>query len=262
MTSIGIFDSGIGGLTVLRALKEVLPGEAFVYLGDTARLPYGSKSPETIRRYLIQNVAFLKTQGVKAIVVACNSASTALCEEDIDGMRIYGVIRPGARRAIELTRSGHVGILGTRATVISGAYVKALLALNPNLKTLQQACPLLVPLVEEGWDDDPVTRQVMERYLEEPLKAGVDTLILGCTHYPVLKHIVADIAGANIHLVDSARVMAEWVRADIESGALHRHSGPVTTKVMTTDTSEAFRWVGNRILAPFHVDDWLLADLK
>ena len=261
MTSIGIFDSGIGGLTVLRALKEALPGESFFYLGDTARLPYGSKSPETIRRYLKQNVSYLKDQGVKAIVVACNSASTALKGNVLDGMHVYGVIRPGARKAVAATRNGHVGILGTRATVASGAYVKALLEIEPDLKTFQQSCPLLVPLVEEGWDHDPVTRQVLERYLEEPLKTGIDTLILGCTHYPVLKDMVADIVGDQITLVDSAQVMAERIRADIVSGALRAHEGSVSTKISTTDTSPAFQMVGKRILAPFTVDEWHLADL-
>lgn len=260
LSAIGIFDSGIGGLTVLRALKEALPEESFIYLGDTARLPYGSKSPETIRRYLGQNIAFLKRRKIKALVVACNSASTVLAGNDWGNLPIYGVIEPGAKVANQQTRNGRIGILGTRATVTSAAYVEALLALNPHLSITQQACPLLVPLVEEGWQDDDLTRAVLARYLQAPLDAGVDTLILGCTHYPVLKAQIAEMVGPEITLVDSARAIAEILQKDLQAGriSLTTHA---RAQVWTTDANSYFREVGERILAPFTVEEWLSADL-
>lgn len=260
MPAIGIFDSGIGGLTVFRALKQALPGESFVYLGDTARLPYGSKSPETIRRYLTQNLRFLKDQHIKAVVVACNSASTVLEEGTWENMPIYGVIRPGARAALACTK-GHVGILGTRATVTSRAYVHAIHELHEDIRVDQQACPLLVPLVEEGWHGDPITRQILERYLEPLLASGVDTLVLGCTHYPVLKSMIAEIVGPTIQLVDSAEAIAAMLHDDLTQGRIPATARP-RSLVYTTDINPAFCEVGNQILAPFTVDEWCQADLK
>ncbi len=260
MPAIGIFDSGIGGLTVLRALERALPQEAFVYLGDTARLPYGSKSPETIRRYLTHNIAFLLEQNVKALVVACNTASTVLHEETWSGLPIYGVIRPGARRAVAVSR-GRIGILGTRATVSSNAYVDAIRSFDPRLETVQQACPLLVPLVEEGWQEDPVTAQVVARYLEAPLAAKVDTLILGCTHYPVLKPLIAAAAGPDVTLIDSAEAIAQLLHDDLEAGRIPRAARP-RAEVWTTDPNPYFRQVGERILAPFNVETWRQADIR
>ena len=261
MSAIGIFDSGVGGLTVLQALKNALPHESFVYLGDTARLPYGSKSPETIRRYLSQNIAFLEDFGVKALVVACNSASSVLAEDYWDGTPIYGVIQPGSRAAVNATRKGRVGVLGTHATIDSEAYVQALHYFQPDLEVVQKACPLLVPLVEEGWEEDPVTLSILERYLEEPLDAGVDTLILGCTHYPVLKKQIAKIVGPDIYLVDSARVIAEQLKTDLESGKIAAERGAGEINIWTTDAKKIFRDVGARILEPLHINQWALADL-
>jgi len=262
LPTIGIFDSGIGGLTVLRSLRARLPCESFNYLGDTARLPYGSKSPETIRRYLAQNIAFLEHQGVKALVVACNSASTVLTEDNWSGRPIYGVIEPGAKRALEKTRTGRIGILGTRATITSGAYVRALRALEPEVWTIGVACPLLVPLVEEGWIDDPVTRSVLSRYLEEPLAAGVDTLIMGCTHYPVLETMIRELAGDDIALVSSAEAIADLIQRDLRAGRLvHAEESP-RMRVWTTDIGEVFQQVGRRILEPFTIDEWQRADLQ
>lgn len=261
LSFIGIFDSGIGGLTVLKALKGQLEDESFTYLGDTARLPYGSKSPRTIRHYLEQNIRFLEGPGVKALVVACNSASSVLNEDYWDGIPIYGVIKPGSTAALRVTRNGHIGVLGTRATVESGAYVTALREMDPKIKITQQACPLLVPLVEEGWVKDSVTNQVLERYLKEPLNAGVDTLILGCTHYPVLKDSIAAIVGPDIKLVDSAEVITEQLGADLLSGKISPERGPGTTHIWTTDTNHAFQEVGRSILEPLHIDEWGLADI-
>jgi len=262
MPTIGIFDSGIGGLTVLRALRHVLPSESYNYLGDTARLPYGSKSPETISRYLVQNIDFLKHLGVKALVVACNSASTVLEEDQGLGMPIYGVIRPGARRALATTRTGRIGILGTRATVLSGAYPAAIHALDPKAEVFQQACPLLVPLVEEGWIDDPVTRLVAQRYLACLKEARVDVIVLGCTHYPVVKTLIAELLDESVQLVDSAIAISDMIRADLASGRIKHADEPGRTRVWTTDVGETFQRVGKMILDPFTIDEWNLADIK
>ncbi|MBO1319095.1 glutamate racemase [Acanthopleuribacter pedis] len=261
MTAIGVFDSGIGGLTVLRALKQVLPEEPFIYLGDTARLPYGSKSPRTIRNYLHQNVAFLEGLGVKAVVVACNTASSVLDGEKVSGIPLYGVIEPGARAATAACPGGVVGVLATRATVASDAYRQALMRLNPEVQVVSQACPLLVPLVEEGWADDPVTEMVLQRYLAEPLHANVAALILGCTHYPVLKHVVQRLVGPHIQVIDSAQTTAQVVRDDLAAGRIPKSTNSGGIKVFTTDMSPAFRDLGARILAPYPIESWSLADL-
>ena len=262
MTAIGVFDSGIGGLTVLKALREVLPGESFLYLGDTARLPYGTKSPRTITRYLQQNVSFLKSVGVKAVVVACNTASTVLKDAHLNGLPVYGVIEPGARAALAGTHAGVIGVLATRATVHSGAYEQALLAIRSDVHVVQQACPLLVPLVEEGWAHDPVTETVLHRYLTAPLEAHVDTLILGCTHYPVLKDVVQKMAGPTIRVIDSAHALAYEVAADIEAGRIPANGDGGGIQVFTTDISPSFQQLGSHILAPHAIDSWELADIR
>src|SRR4051812_16924405 len=201
---IGVFDSGVGGLTVLRALAQKWPGEKFLYLADTARLPYGAKSPETIEQYLIQNMKFLLKAGVKAIVVACNTASSILLDRKIPSpVPVLNVITPGARLAAEATQTGKIGVIGTRATVLSQAYVHAVRAIDPKLEVFQQACPLLVPLIEENWIDDPLTNMVIFRYMSTVMKQPIDTLVLGCTHYPVLKTAIQKVVGNAIQLVDS-----------------------------------------------------------
>lgn len=210
MAAIGVFDSGVGGLTVLRALKERWPAESFIYLADTARLPYGSKSLQTISHYVEQNIAYLRRHNPKAIVVACNSASTALLEFPLQSdIPIFNVVEPGARKAVEVSRTGRIGVLGTRATVYGEAYPRAIKKLKPAAEVVQQACPLFVPLVEEGWVDDPVTHLVAARYVEEIVAQRTDTLILGCTHYPVLRELIQKAAGAEVKLVDSSQGLIE-----------------------------------------------------
>jgi glutamate racemase len=206
---IGIFDSGIGGLTVLAALQRRLPGERFIYLGDTARLPYGTKSPATVVRYALRAGAFLSGHGIKMLVVACNTASAAALPELESAMTVpvVGVVEPGAREAVA-AGSGRVGIIGTESTVASGAYLRAVHALRPETEVVARACPLFVPLVEEGWFDHPITREVARVYLE-PFAGGiVDTLILGCTHYPLLRGAIARVLGERVKLVDSAEAVA------------------------------------------------------
>ncbi len=214
--AIGVFDSGVGGLTVVRALRRALPAEALVYLGDTARLPYGNKSPETVRRYSRLNVDFLLGRGVKLVLIACNTASAVALPAMADELSVpvLGAVEPGARAAARASRSRRVGVIGTLGTVRSGAYVRALHAIDASLAVVQHACPLLVPLAEEGWTDDPVTVTIAERYLTElhALDPDVDTLVLGCTHYPILKPALARAAervfGRTLTLVDSADAMA------------------------------------------------------
>lgn len=258
MKPIGLFDSGIGGLTVLKTVREKLPHENLIYLGDTARLPYGSKSPETILRYLNQNIEFLVARGVKSVVVACNSASSVLVgRNDLKfSVPVYNVIEPGARRAFEVSRSKRIGVLGTRATIAGGAYERELKKLDSSVSVVAQACPLLVPLVEEGWDNDPITNLVVFRYVQPLVAAGVDTLILGCTHYPFLKEAIRRVAGPSVELVDSAESIARLLHED--SGIGSREG---SLELLVTDASPSFSEVAARILSPFKLPALQQVDL-
>lgn len=210
---IGIFDSGIGGLTVLREIRRALPHEDLIYLGDTARVPYGTKSPATVVRYACEDTQFLVDQQVKAVVVACNTASAwalATLERRFT-LPIFGVILPGVRRALVSTRARRIGVIATPATIRSQAYTRALLARDDSLELVVRDCPLLVPLVEEGWTAGPVTQAVLREYLAPMLARQIDTLVLGCTHYPLLKTAIAGVAGPGVSLVDSAESCAEYV---------------------------------------------------
>ncbi|RZA01949.1 MAG: glutamate racemase [Proteobacteria bacterium] len=263
---IALFDSGIGGLTVLRALMDQLPNESFVYLGDTARLPYGSKSPQTIERYLQQNTRFLESRNVKAVVVACNSASTVLLGRGPrQGVPIYNVIEPGARTALKFSRNRKIGVLGTKATIAALSYVNTIRSLDQAAMVYQQACPLLVPLVEEGWEADPVAKLIVERYVG-PLMAGddgLDTLILGCTHYPVLKKIIGEAAGSGIHLVDGAEAVGAELAADLASGRLiPSASREFSLEVMTTDTAPGFLEVARRLMLPHRIERLVEVDIS
>lgn len=203
---IGVFDSGIGGLTVAREIMRNLPMEKIVYFGDTARLPYGSKSKETILRYSRQIVQFLQKQHVKAIVIACNTAS-ALALDDLEkemDIPIIGVVKPGANVAARETINGHVGVIATEATIRSNMYTELIQKINPEITVIGKSCPLFVPLVEEGWRKDPITEMVARRYLEELQRQEIDTLILGCTHYPLLRSMIGEIMGEGVRLVNPA----------------------------------------------------------
>jgi len=240
---IGVFDSGIGGLTVLREIRRVLPHEDLVYLGDTARVPYGTKSPATVIRFACEDTQFLVDQQVKAVVVACNTASAwALSTlERRFALPVFGVILPGVRRALAATRSRHIGVIATPATIRSQAYTRALLSRDDALDLVVRDCPLLVPLVEEGWTDGPVTRAVLEEYLGPLLDRGIDTLVLGCTHYPLLKTAIRAVVGPEVTLVDSAESCAEYVAERLrQSGMLcvDRHRPGRIQPHVTDDT----RW--------------------
>jgi len=248
---IGVFDSGVGGLTVFRALERALPGEALVYLGDTARVPYGTRSRETVVRYALEAERFLAGYDVKMLVVACNTASSVAMGELRAGSRvpIHGVIGPGARRAAHETRNGRIGVIGTRATVGSEAYPTAIRALLPDAEVTSLACPLFVPLAEEGWTDNDVARRTAESYLAPLRERGIDTLVLGCTHYPLLRGVISEAMGAAVRIVDSAETVAAEIREHVERHEIEpagargdRH------RFFVTDAPAQFQTVAERFL--------------
>ena len=240
---IGVFDSGIGGLTVVRALRDLLPTEDIFYLGDTARLPYGGKSKSTIERYSIEISGLLLAENAKMIVVACNTASSLAVSklQEILKVPVVGVIAPGARAAVKQTRIGHVGVIGTRSTIQSEAYERAIKALNPAVCVTSRACPLLVPLVEEAWLNEEITREVLYHYLNPVVESGIDTLVLGCTHYPLLAPLIQEVVGPEIQLVDSAMNCAVAVEQTLREWSLDNPSdGPGRLSVALTDSSNSF----------------------
>jgi glutamate racemase len=240
---IGVFDSGIGGLTVVKALRELLPDEDIVYVGDTARVPYGPKSAETVQRYALELAHMLMQKNAKALVVACNTVSSValpLLTRKFS-VPVIGVIEPGARAALNATRNEHVGVIGTRATIRSGAYEKALRSTNKNVRVSSRACPLLVPLIEEGLLDDDVTDRMIARYLEPLLSEGIDTLVLGCTHYPLLSAAISRKLGERVKLVDSAINCALAVRQLLEEQSLRaEQSDRGELRVTLTDAADSF----------------------
>jgi glutamate racemase len=247
---IGVFDSGIGGLTVLQRIMEVLPKEDTVYLGDTARSPYGTKSVETVLRCSFENTDFLIEKGVKLVVVACNT-STAIALEPLKenvSVPVIGVIEPGVRAALEKTRNRKIGVIGTDATIQSGAYSHALKEKDPSVEVYSRACPLFVPLVEEGWLDNSVVRLTVESYLGSLKQSGIDTLILGCTHYPLLKKAIQKFLGRGVRLVDSAEETAKEVERVLKKRALARDRGKGTPSFFVTDAPDRFIKVGQRFL--------------
>jgi len=248
---IGVFDSGTGGLTVVRALRDLLPHEDIFYIGDTARLPYGGKSKSTIERYSIEISGLLLAESSKMIVVACNTSSSLAVSklEELLKVPVVGVIAPGARAAVKETRVGHVGVIGTRSTIQSEAYERAIQALNPDVRVTSQACPLLVPLVEEAWLDEEVTREVLHRYLDPVVAAGVDTLVLGCTHYPLLAPLIEEVAGPGIRLVDSAKNCAVAVKQTLrEWGLENLEETTGKLNVALTDSSNSFLATAKQVL--------------
>ena len=248
--AIGIFDSGIGGLTVLHAVLRALPNEHLVYFGDTGRTPYGSKSAETITRYALESADFLVERHLKLLVIACNSATSTALDTLRGHVRVpvIGVVDPGVEAAIRATRAGRVGVIGTEATIGSGAYTRALRARNPKLEVFTRACPLLVPLAEEGWTEGAVARGTVETYLASLARSGIDTLILGCTHYPLLRPLIAEVMGPSVTLVDSAEETARAAAARLGADGLARPGGPGSTSFFVTDAPERFVRIGQRFL--------------
>jgi len=246
--AIGVFDSGIGGLTVLKAISRVLPREHLIYLGDTARYPYGAKSGDTIAGYAIEIADFLVERGIKLLVVACNTASAFALEVLAEryAIPVIGVIEPGARAAVRASVAGRVGVIGTESTINSGAYTRALRAVDPGIAIYTRACPLFVPLAEEGWVENDVARRTVATYLATLRRSGLDTLILGCTHYPLLRSLIGEFMGPDVRLVDSAEETAREVRRALNAAGLVRRRGTGAASFFVTDAPDRFSRLGER----------------
>ena len=256
---IGIFDSGVGGLTVYRALHEHLPNERFIYLGDTARVPYGTKSLATVERYAFENARFLASHGIKLLVVACNTASALALPAIRSALKIdvVGVIGPGARAAAALSKGKRIGVVATESTVQSGAYTRAIKKADANATVIERACPLFVPLAEEGWADNEVARTIAESYLAD-LRSKTDTLVLGCTHYPILRDVIQQTIGEEVELIDSGEATAAEVKTLLKekglarltppTGALERQLCDDLDHFYVTDAADRFARVAERVL--------------
>lgn len=253
---IGVFDSGVGGLTVLKALMQQLPNESFIYLGDTARLPYGTKSADTIRRYTLQTAQLLIKRGIKMLVIACNTASSVALEslqQALPEIPVVGVIIPGATAAASVTKSGHIAVIATEGTVRNGAYQRAIHERYPTATIHSQACPLLVALTEEGWHDGEIVEAIIARYLQPLLQQTAtfhpDSLVLGCTHFPVLFSTIQKIAGPTITLVDSASTTALAVADLLTQKQLQRQAtSPPSCQFLATDATERFARIASQFL--------------
>lgn len=248
---IGVFDSGIGGLTVVKQLMHYLPNENIVYFGDTARVPYGTKSEKLIRQYALEDAAFLDQFGIKMLVVACNSVSAVAIDllKSTRKMPVLGVIDPGVEAAVQRTAKNKIGVIGTAATINSNAYYKKIVGLNPHIQVLSQPCPLLVSLVEEGWITEQITRLTIEKYLQPLLGDGVDTIILGCTHYPVLKEMIQQVVGEKITLIDSGKETARIVKDMLINLKLTRLDvRPPAVQFYVSDIPFKFDEIGTRFL--------------
>jgi len=247
---IGVFDSGLGGLTVLRALRELMPRENLLYYGDTAHVPYGSKSAQTVTRYSLDIAAFLASKHAKLLVVACNTASSLALQALRQAVKIpvLGVISPGAQAAAACTRNRRVGIIGTEATIKSRTYRNEIKKADPRVRVYGLPCPLFVPLVEEGWWDNEIASLTAKTYLAPLRNSGIDTLILGCTHYPVLKPLIQRAMGPKVQLVDSARAMAEQVREKLAETGLQRQRGKGKTVFYASDDPDRFRRLAKNLL--------------
>lgn len=248
---IGVFDSGVGGLTVVAELRRRMPWQDILYFGDTARVPYGNKSPQTVLRYSLEIGRFLVAQGISHLVVACNTSS-AVALKSLEGempVPVLGMIEPGARAAAAKTKNGRVGLVGTRGTVASEAYPRAVHGIRSDIQVFSQACPLFVPLVEEGWTDGPVALEVVHRYLDPLLVQGIDTLILGCTHYPVLVPVIRQVTGPDVVLLSSAQSAVDALQEmGPEREGAEGRSRMGSLRCFVTDAGTHFTEIGERIL--------------
>ncbi len=264
---IGVFDSGVGGLTVAREIMRQMPNERIIYFGDTARVPYGSKSKETIIRFSRQIIRFLQSKGVKALVVACNTASALALEEiqpELD-LPIIGVLKPGAKAAAGATKNGKIGVIATESTIASQLYTKVIQSHAPRAQVFGKACPLFVPLVEEGWLNDPVTKEVAERYLDPLTKSGIDALIMGCTHYPLLTSVLQQVAGPQVRLIDPAYETTRELKALLADCGLLNDGRKLPEgdlhQFYVSDAAEKFRKLANFIL-PYGIDTTQLIHIE
>jgi len=249
---IGIFDSGIGGLTVVKRFLSTLPNENIIYFGDTARVPYGSKSNATVTEYALQDARFLVSKNVKAIVVACNTASSVAIEElrgSFD-VPIIGMIGPGSKAALRVTKNKKIGVIGTRATISNHAYAKRMKSLDPSIKVFEKACPLFVPLAEEGWIKKDATYEIAEEYLKELRDEKIDTLVLGCTHYPILTEVIQEVIGKNVKLIDSGIASAEIVKDELtKSSLLTKRKMKEFSEFYVSDIPTKFKEIGELFLS-------------
>lgn len=261
---IGVFDSGIGGLTVLSEIKKLLPNENFVYLGDTARVPYGTKSSKTVIAYSQINSKFLVSKGIKLLVVACNTASAVALPSlrwDLE-IPIIGVIEPGARKAVSTTKTGNVGVIGTPSTIKSDAYKKAIENISPEIHVVSKACPLFVPLAEEGWTEGEIAELAARNYLGPLKDSGIDVLILGCTHYPLLKPTIQKVVGESVTLIDSAEETAIEIKRILkDKKSLNGNSSQTQKEFYLTDVSESFINIAGTFLGG-EIDRIYQIDLK
>jgi len=248
---IGIFDSGVGGLTVVHEVFERLPNESIVYFGDTARVPYGTKSPQIVEKFTLQDILFLMQQNIKLLVAACHTVSSVVLDRLIQKFHlpILGVVEPGIKAALKVTRNNRIGVIGTRATILSGTYRMKMEERREDITVISQACPLFVPLAEEGWLNGDVTHHIASIYLEPMKKQEVDTLILGCTHYPLLKSVIGDVLGKDVLIIDSAEETAKRVAERLRVVGMENETGREPThQFFVSDIPHQFREVGERFL--------------
>ena len=248
--SIGMFDSGVGGLTVLKEVKNLLPAEHIIYFGDTARVPYGNRSPQVVTKYAFESALFLLTKGVKLLVIACNTSSALalhLLQKKFP-IPVIGVIDPCAKEVIKTTRNRRVGVMGTKATIKSCAYEKSIKKLNANIEVFSKSCPLLVPIAEEGLENDPVAHLMAAKYLKDLQGLSIDTLVMGCTHYPILENAIRKAAGSKVTIVNAGRETAKEVKTTLEENGILNRKGRGGCEFFVTDSPESFREIGGRIL--------------
>ncbi|MFZ1291469.1 MAG: glutamate racemase [Melioribacteraceae bacterium] len=248
---IGIFDSGIGGLTVVKSVNTFLPSEKIIYFGDTARVPYGSKSNSTIIEYSIQDAKFLAKKNVKLIIVACNTASSVALDElrNKFDIPIIGMINPGAKAAIKETKNNKIGVIGTETTISNQAYSKVIKSSNPEIEVIEKACPLFVPLAEEGWINHPATKLIAEEYLTDLKNANIDTLILGCTHYPILKDVIQKVIGEKVKLIDSGSAASVEVNEYLEGRGIKNYQHNIGKhEFYVSDVPKKFNLIAERFL--------------
>jgi glutamate racemase len=247
---IGIFDSGVGGLTIVKKILEFLPRESIIYLGDTARVPYGTKSQSTVLKFTNQAIHFFDARGIKMLLIACNTSSSLALPYLKDGYEfpIYGVIEPGVKEALKVTRVGRIGVIGTRATISSRIYETRLKQMREDVEVFSYPCPLFVPLAEEGWIEDPITYKVAERYLSNFKNCGIDTLILGCTHYPLIKNVIRHVIGEEVALVDSASTLVREIKYQLQRLGLENKDNTPRYEFYVSDEPEQFKKLGSLFL--------------
>lgn len=245
-----MFDSGVGGMTVLKEVKALLPHEHIVYLGDTARVPYGNKSPQMVTKYALESALFLLTKGIKLLIIACNTSSAFALKilQKKMPIPVIGVIDPGAKEAVNNTHSGKVGVIGTRTTVVSGAYDASIKKLDPEIEVFSRACPLFVPIVEEGLEHDEIALLMARKYLSGLKETGIDVLVMGCTHYPVLEDVIRQTVGAGVKIVHSGKETAKEAYSILSEKALFNKRGRGKCEYFVTDTPQSFHEIGGRIL--------------